>query len=131
MICKFLNVKCQLTILFLSLIIISTDVFAAKLVEMKVVDKDHIMVYFKDGDVNFVDDGLGPTAYISDHDTDNNYVVLYGSALETTNAVAASNWVIKSTDDANYGTTGLSPTTEGASLVSVLGFICHDILSSQ
>ena len=41
----------------LSLIIISTNAFAAKLVEIKVVDKDYIMVYFKDGDVEFVDKG--------------------------------------------------------------------------
>ncbi|MFA5240104.1 MAG: cellulase N-terminal Ig-like domain-containing protein [Phycisphaerae bacterium] len=102
------------TALFISvlslIIIISTDVFAAKLVEIKVIDKDYIMVYFKDGDVSFVDDGLGSTAYTSDHDTANNYAVFYGSALNTTNAVAAANWVIKSTDDANYGTGGLNPT---------------------
>jgi len=99
-----------LIISVLSLIIICTDAFAAKLVGIKVIDKDYIMVHFKDGDVNFVDDGLGSTAYTSGHDTANNYVVLYGSALNTTNAVLAANWVIKSTDDANYGTTGLNPT---------------------
>ncbi|MBN1765269.1 MAG: hypothetical protein JW860_08440 [Sedimentisphaerales bacterium] len=107
---KRLNRKCQLIITALSFIIISTDVFAAKLVEIKVIDKDYILVYFKDGDVNFVDDGLGSTAYTSNHDTANNYVVTYGSALNTANAVATANWVIKSTDDANYGTTGLHPT---------------------
>lgn len=94
----------------LSSLIISTDANAAKLVEIEVIDKDYIMVRFKDGDVNFVDDGLGSTAYTSDHDTANNYVVTYGSALNTTNAVATANWVIKSTDDANYGATGLNPT---------------------
>jgi len=102
--------RTALIISALSLIIISTDAFAAKLVGIKVIDKDYIMVHFKDGDVNFVDDGLGSTAYTSDHDTANNYVVLYGSALNTTNAVATSNWVIKSAADANYGTTGLNPT---------------------
>ena len=109
MFCKRLNGKCQLIILVLSLMIISTDAFAAKLVGIKVADKEYIMVHFKDGDVNFVDDGLGSTAYTSDHDTANNYVVLYGGALNTTNAVLAANWVIKSTDDANYGTSGLNP----------------------
>ncbi len=102
--------KDVLIILALSLIIISTDAFAAKLVTIKVIDKDYIMAQFKDGDVNFVDDGLGSTAYTGDHDTANNYKVLYGSALNTTNAVATANWIIKSTDDANYGTTGLNPT---------------------
>ncbi len=97
-------------ILALSLITISTDAFATKLVGVKVVDKDYIMVHFIDGEVNFVDDGLGSTAYTSNHETSNNFVVLYGSALNTTNAVLAANWVIKSADDANYGTTGLNPT---------------------
>jgi hypothetical protein len=102
--------RTALIISVLSLIIISTDAFATKLVEIKVIDKDYIMAYFKDGDVNFVDDGLGSTAYTGAHNTANNYKVLYGSTLNTTNAVAAANWVIKSTADANYGTTGLNPT---------------------
>lgn len=100
----------KLFILFaLPLIIQSMDVSAAKLVGIKVIDKDYIMAQFKDGDVEFVDDGLGSTAYTSDHDTANNYVVLYGSALDTTNAVATANWTIKSATDANYGTSGLHP----------------------
>lgn len=97
-------------ILVLSLINISTDASAAKLVDIKIIDKNCIMVHFKDGDVNFVDDGLGSTAYTSDHDTANNYVVTYGSKLNTKNSVNAANWVIKSSDDANYGSTGLNPT---------------------
>lgn len=108
--CKRFNEKCQLIILALLLIILSTDVFAAKLVETKVIDKDYIMVNFMDGEVIFVDDGLGSTAYTSDHDTANNFAVYYGIALDTTNAVAAANWVIKSTDDSNYGPAGLNPT---------------------
>ena len=106
---KRLNGKCQLIVIALSLTIISTDVFAAKLVGTKVVDKDYIMINFMDGEVIFVDDGLGSTAYTSGHDTANNYVVPYGSPLNTTNAVGAANWTIKSTNDANYGTSGLNP----------------------
>ena len=88
--------RTALIIWVLSLITVSTDAFAAKLVEIKVIDKDYIMAYFKDGDVNFVDDGLGSTAYTSAHNTANNYVVPYGDALDTTNATLAANWVIKS-----------------------------------
>jgi endoglucanase len=99
-----------LIISILSLIITSTDAFAAKLVETKVLDKDYIMVYFKDGDVEFVDDGLGSTAFTGEHNTANNYAVYYGTALNTTNAVANANWTIKSAADANYGTSGLHPT---------------------
>ena len=102
--------RTALIISVLSLLIISTEALATKLVGIKVVDKDYIMVNFIDGEVNFVDDGLGSTAYTSNHDTANNYKVVYGSALDTTSAVSTANWVIKSTDDANYGTTGLNPT---------------------
>ncbi len=102
--------RTALIISVLSLIIISTDAFASKLVWMKVIDKDYIMVHFKDGDINFVDNAVGPTAYTGDHLTSNNYKVPYGIALNLTNAVNTANWDINSTDDANYGTTGLHPT---------------------
>lgn len=49
------------------------------------------MVYFMDGEVRFVDDGLGSTAYTSDHDASNNYGVSYGSPLHTANAVLPAN----------------------------------------
>jgi endoglucanase len=102
--------KIVLIILALSFIIISSNAFAAKLVGIKVIDKDYIMVHFIDGEVTFVDDGLGSTAYTANHETSNNAAVAYGSALNTASAVLAANWVIKSTEDTNYGTTGLNPT---------------------
>jgi endoglucanase len=89
--------------------VISLQLQASKLVEVKIVDKDYIQIYFKDGDCVFVDDGLGPKAYTSEHQTDNNSIVLYGAALNTTNAVTITNWKLTSTDDANYGTTGVAP----------------------
>jgi hypothetical protein len=102
--------RTALIISVLSLIVISTDAFASKLVWLKVVDNNYIMAQFKDGDVNFVDNASGSTAYTGDHWTGNNYKVTYGSALSTTNAVATANWVIKSAADTNYGTTGRNPT---------------------
>jgi endoglucanase len=81
----------------------------SKLNEVKVVDRDFLMVHFIDNEVVFVDDGLGSSAYgNNDHESSKNYVIRYGE-LDTTAAVTASNWVIKSTDDANYGAAGKSP----------------------
>jgi endoglucanase len=57
-----------------------------------------------------MDNGLGSNAYTSNHYYGWDWVVSYGTALNTTNAVATANWVIKSTDDASYGTTGKNPT---------------------
>lgn len=82
---------------------------ATKFVEVKVIDKDYLMVSFKDGDVEFVDDGLGADAFTSNHQTSNNYVVLYGTALNTGNAANTNNWLLKSNDDPSFGTTGISP----------------------
>lgn len=84
---------------------------ASMLAELKVVDKDYLQVYFKDGDVTFVDNGQGPTAYLNlGHDASNNNIVNYGTALNTANAVATASWKLTSTDDAAYGTAGLAPT---------------------
>jgi endoglucanase len=102
--------RTALIISALSLIIISTNAFAAKLVWMKVLDKDYLQVYFQDGDACFMDTGTGSKAYTGDHYYGWDSVVSYGSALNTTNAVATANWTIKSSSDANYGTTGLHPT---------------------
>lgn len=85
--------------------------WASKLVEMKVVDKDYLMLHFKDAEVKFVDDGLGPGAY-GGHESgepDNSYVVSYGDTLDLTNAAAVGNWTIKSDNDSHYGTSGVSP----------------------
>src|SRR5271169_4059135 len=74
---------------------------ASMLVEVKAVDKDFLQVYFKDGDVTFVDDGLGPTAFLNlGHDATKNNVVNYGTALSTANAVATASWKLTSTNDA-------------------------------
>jgi endoglucanase len=84
---------------------------ATKLAEVRVVDKDYLQVYFKDGDVTFVDDGLGATAFLNlAHDESNNILVNYGTALNTTNATATATWKLTSSDDAAYGTAGLAPT---------------------
>jgi hypothetical protein len=101
--------RTSLIISVLALTIISTDAFASKLVGIKVIDKDYLMAFYKDGDVCFVDDGLGTLAFTGDHQTSNNSRTLYGTALNITNAVATANWTIKSTTDTNFGTTGLHP----------------------
>ena len=101
--------RTALVISVLFFIIISTNVNAAKLVDIKVIDKEYLWVQFKDGDVCFVDDGLGSLAFTGDHQTSNNYKVTYGTGLNTTNAVATANWTIKCAADPNYGTSGRNP----------------------
>jgi endoglucanase len=73
---------------------------ASKLVEFKVMDKDYLVVYFKDGDTKFDESKTGAAA---------NEIVYYGTPLNTANAANTSSWTIKSLDDANYSGSGKSP----------------------
>lgn len=101
--------KIGLFLVYLICIAFTSHIQATKLVKIKVIDKDYLMAYFMDGQVNFVDDGKGKTAFTSDHETNNNNAVRYGNKLDVINAVTTKNWIIKSDDDLNYGSSGLSP----------------------
>ncbi len=84
---------------------------AAKLLYIKIIDRDYLMVHFIDGQVDFVDDGVGTCAYESAcHNTANNFLVRFGNPLNTTNAVSPAYWTVKSSDDPNYGGSGRKPT---------------------
>ncbi|MCI0512616.1 glycosyl hydrolase family 5, partial [candidate division KSB1 bacterium] len=99
--------KIFLLLFFLSGLV--QTLYASNLVEMKVVDKDYLMLHFEDGIVTFVDDGKGPTAYTSDIEVGYSKVVNYGAKLDLTKVVDVNNWLIKSIDDANYGASGIAP----------------------
>ncbi len=87
-----------------------TPIHATKLAELTVIDKDYLMVHFKDGEVTFRDDGKGPGAFASrEHQDDIDTVKKYGTALSATDAVNAANWSLKSEQDANYGSAGKNP----------------------
>lgn len=99
-------------LLVLSILYVNQSVFATKLVEVKVVDKDHIMLYFMDGEVTYPENltQLGTRAYTSSTNENDNALITYGTALNTTNAGTVGNWSIKSSDDANFGAAGKAPT---------------------
>jgi len=82
---------------------------ASQLVVVKVVDRDYLMISFKDGDVEFVDDGTGPTAYTGGHLASNNYVVTYGEALDISSAISTGSWIMKSSEDPDYAGEGVHP----------------------
>ncbi|MEO0470038.1 MAG: glycosyl hydrolase family 5, partial [Bacteroidota bacterium] len=82
--------------------------FSTKLVELKIIDQDYIVLHFQDGDALYVDDGVGPGSlreYNYD-DPSNNFTVTYGNPLNIGNAIAAGNWIIKSSGDPNYSGNG-------------------------
>ncbi|HET6557927.1 MAG TPA: cellulase N-terminal Ig-like domain-containing protein [Prolixibacteraceae bacterium] len=83
---------------------------AAKVMQLKVVDKDYLLVYFIDGEVQFDENITLPSAYTNDTPSlPKNKVVWYGEKLNTEATANPQNWTIVSSDDPNYGTEGLSP----------------------
>jgi len=103
--------KTKQSLLFLVLMCVTFISHAAKLVEVKVLDKDYIMLYFLDGEVVFPENvaQLGSRLYTSSTHANDNELITYGTALNTTNAAATTNWRIKSNDDSNFGTVGKTP----------------------
>ncbi|MBN1699100.1 MAG: hypothetical protein JW881_16390, partial [Spirochaetales bacterium] len=101
-----MNVKRFFTLLIMVFVLgagIQETARATDLADVRVVDKDYLMLHFKDGDVLFDEDG-GST-----DGSGGSYTVTYGAALDTKNAAVTGNWVITSADDPAYGTSGASP----------------------
>jgi len=84
---------------------------AAKLASLGVVDQDYIAVQVLDGEVTHKDDGLGTNAFTNANQADADSVKQYLPVLSTTLAQTATSWTIKSATDADFGTTGINPTT--------------------
>ncbi len=93
------------------LLLTSVKSFASKLIEVRVVDKDYIMVYFKDGEVEYRDDGTGASAFTGHDFADGDDTLLvYGEELNTSIVALPESWIIISSDDADYKKNGLHPT---------------------
>lgn len=70
---------------------------AAKLIEVRVLDKDYLVVHLSDGDVIHHEDGKGEE------------IARYSPELDTSAAVQSSSWTITSSQDSNYGGSGQNP----------------------
>jgi len=83
---------------------------ATKLVDVKIVDKDYLMVYFKDGEVLYRDDGSGRTAYLNHSNGPGaDSLVAYGRELDTLIAVNPVSWTIFSGNATDYNSEGKHP----------------------
>ncbi|MBU1534902.1 hypothetical protein KKF84_06255, partial [Myxococcota bacterium] len=67
---------------------------AANPLDVQILDRDYLIIHVTDGDVTHTESG-------SDQD---DIVTRYTPELNTTAAISTGNWVISSTDDANYST---------------------------
>ncbi|MCL1909819.1 MAG: glycoside hydrolase family 9 protein [Kiritimatiellaeota bacterium] len=85
---------------------------ASKLIAANILDKDHIMLHYRDGDVVFDERALPEAPIYETHGDASkkiNKLVSYGEPLDVDDAVVADAWKIVSADDADYGASGLSP----------------------
>lgn len=77
---------------------------ATKLLEIKSIDKDYIMVHFRDGEVRYRDDATGPSAYLGHSFAEGDDTLLvFGERLDPAKAGIAAAWVITSKDDKKFG----------------------------
>ena len=77
---------------------------ATKLIGVKTIDKDYIMVHFRDGEVRYRDNGTGPSAYLGHTFVEgDDTLVVFGQRLDPEAAAKAKDWTITSKDDKSFG----------------------------
>ena len=84
-------------------ILVFSDLYSTKFIELKVVDKDYLMIYFKDGEVFYRDDATGPSAYRGhDYAEGDDTLKSYGNGLNIEYASNPVSWKLNSDNDKNY-----------------------------
>ena len=77
---------------------------ATKVLGLKVIDKNYLMVHFRDGEVHYRDNGTGPSAFLGHSFAEGDDTLLvFGERLKTAQAQQAALWTISSTDDKAFG----------------------------
>ena len=77
---------------------------ATRLIGIKTIDKDYIMVHFRDGEVRYRDDATGPSAYLGHTFVEgDDTLFVFGQRLDPEVAGNAENWIISSKDDKAFG----------------------------
>ena len=103
-----MNKRHLLFSILLSLLL--NQAFATKLKEVRVIDKDYLMVCFSDGEAIFRDDATGSSAYTGhDYARGDDSMLYFGEKLNAELAAMKGSWKITSKTDPNYGKRGLEP----------------------
>ena len=95
------DLKKMLAVAVLSMLAIPT--FATKLVGLRVVDKDYLMLQFRDGEVHYRDSGTGQSAYLGHSFSEgDDTLVVFGERLNVASAQKAGLWLVTSKDDKSF-----------------------------
>jgi len=93
------------TVIVIVLLMTTAPAAATKVIGLKVIDKNYLMVQFRDGEVHYRDDGTGPSAYLGHSFSEGDDTLLvFGERLKTGRAQQSSLWRISSSDDKAFGT---------------------------
>ena len=77
---------------------------ATKFIDVRTIDKDYIMVHFRDGEVRYRDDATGPSAYLGHTFVEgDDTLFVFGQRLDPEAAAKAGDWIITSKDDKSFG----------------------------
>ena len=99
MIQKFLK-----SVILLAVLMTAVPAAATKVLKLSVIDKNYLMVHFRDGEVHYRDDGTGPSAYLGHSFAEGDDTLLvFGERLKTDRAQQAALWRISSNDDKAFG----------------------------
>ena len=76
--------------------------WGAKLTEVRTVDDEHVMIHWLDGEIQYKDDGQGPTAFMGHETAGGEVITKYEPALDTKAATSTESYALTSADDGNY-----------------------------
>ena len=77
---------------------------ATKFLDLRIIDKDYLMIHFRDGEVHYRDSGTGTSAYLGHSFSEGDDTLLvFGERLKTAEAQQARLWRISSSDDKTFG----------------------------
>ena len=86
------------------ILLTSTPATATKVLGLKVIDKNYLMVHFRDGEVHYRDNGSGPSAYLGHSFAEGDDTLLvFGERLKAAEAQEAGLWQVSSDDDKAFG----------------------------
>ena len=93
------------TVILLAVLMTAAPAAATKVLGLRVIDKNYLMLHFRDGEVHYRDDGTGPSAYLGHSFSEGDDTLLvFGERLKAERAQQAALWRISSSDDKAFGT---------------------------
>ena len=92
-------------VLAILLLLTTTETSATKFISLRVIDKDYLMIQFRDGEVHYRDKGIGESAFLGHSFSEgDDTLFVFGERLKVAEAQNAGLWQISSPDDKLFAT---------------------------